>query len=356
MKKLVKMLIIVVIISSFSFKSSAKEVEEYIEDFKNILPDSYIDTLDSTEKMLSFFGPDALLKEGIDAIRDEDGLLSSFFLTALSLALMLSVSSLSSMPSLSVSHRGVGLIASVSLGAGLLPLFVSLSEAISEASAFFSSFIPIATAVSLGSGASLTASAGAVGMGFTLSVVGGTGGMAMITISSLCLALGMISPLGSLECASLLRSLRSLFFRVLGLFTAILVGSLSLQSVLTAAADSAALRSARYVASGMIPIVGTTVAGALSTLVSGMSYVKSVVGVGAVLVIASVFLPPLITLLLYRLAIGIASSVSESLSGSNEPFSSVCSALDMLTTVYSLSALIYIFEIVLFIKGGVSIG
>ena len=353
MKKLLIMLIIVVIVGSFPLEISAKEVEEYIEDFESILPDGYESITDSPEKIISFFGIDGLLSECLEIIGGEDGLIASFFLTALSLAVMISVASLSGAPCLDVTRRGVGLIASVSLGAGLLPLFLSLSEALSEASAFFSSFIPIATAVSLGSGASLTASAGSVGMGVTLSVVGGAGGAAMTAISSLCLALGMLAPLGSTECAALLRSVRSLFFRVLGLFTAIFVGSLSLQSVLTSAADSAALRSARYVASGLIPIVGSTVAGALSTLASGMSYVKSVVGVGAVWVIASVFLPPLLTLLLYRLAVGLASSVSESLSGSSEPFSSVCSALDMLTAVYSLSALVYVFEIVLFMKGGV---
>ena len=191
-------------------------------------------------------------------------------------------------------------------------------------------------------------------MGLSLSLIGGFGGAAMTSLSGFSLSLAMLSPLGSRSAGSLFKSVRSLFLWVLGIVTTLLLGTLSLQSVLASAQDSAAMRGVKYLASGMIPVVGSTVSGALSTLASGMSYVKSIVGIGAVWVLLLTLLPPLIMLLLHRFALTIAVSVTEGLGAESEPFSSLRFSLDSLTAVYALSGVIYVFEIVLFIKSGVN--
>ena len=69
----------------------------------------------------------------------------------------------------------------------------------------------------------------------------------------------------------------------------------------------------------------------------------------------SLVIAPLVTLLLYRLSLklgGLFSSVIAS-DGASSVISSFVGAIDVLIATYSLTALVYIVELVAFLKGGV---
>ena len=135
------------------------------------------------------------------------------------------------------------------------------------------------------------------------------------------------------------------------------MGAISLQTVVSSAADSARMRAAKYAASSMIPVVGGTVAGSLATLASGLSYVRGIIGAGAVAVLVSIFLSPLVMLLLYRLAVTLAASVSEMLSVgvAARLYRAYARCFDLVIAVYTASVLLYLFEIILFSVSGVAI-
>ena len=141
------------------------------------------------------------------------------------------------------------------------------------------------------------------------------------------------------------------------MFTALLTAAYSLQTIISSAADSAAMRAAKYAASGMIPVVGGAVSGALSTLTSGLSYVKSVIGAGAVVSVVSIVLSPLVIMLLYRAALSLSSSICSLFSSdvAVKILHAYRAALDSLIAVYALSSCVIIFEIILFMKSGVSV-
>jgi stage III sporulation protein AE len=153
------------------------------------------------------------------------------------------------------------------------------------------------------------------------------------------------------------KNIKGLFNWILGIGTTVLLAAVSMQSIIAGAQDTAYLRAAKYAASGMIPLVGSTVSGALGTLAGGLSYVKSAVGVSAVMMIVTLALAPLVTLLLYRLAFSLSISFLEFMDakGGVRSFSAFRSALDALIAVYSLSAVVYVSEIVVFMKSGVSV-
>jgi stage III sporulation protein AE len=127
--------------------------------------------------------------------------------------------------------------------------------------------------------------------------------------------------------------------------------------MIASASDTAYLRAAKYAASGMIPIVGGTVSSALATLAGGLSYVKSAVGVSAALVIVLTAISPMVALLLYRLAFSFCLSILEFMgsSGGVRVFSAFRTAFDTLISVYAVSAVVYITEIVIFLKCGVEV-
>jgi stage III sporulation protein AE len=117
------------------------------------------------------------------------------------------------------------------------------------------------------------------------------------------------------------------------------------------------LRAAKYALSGTVPIVGSTVSGALSTLFGSLSEARAVVGVGAIAVVFFLAASPLVLMLLYRLALSVATWIFEFLgeAGIGSHFLAFRSALDTLISLYALSSVVYILEIVIFIKGGVSV-
>jgi stage III sporulation protein AE len=166
-----------------------------------------------------------------------------------------------------------------------------------------------------------------------------------------------MSSLGNRSALTVGKGIRSLFFWAIGIFTTIITAVFSLQTLISSAADSAAMRSAKYMASGLIPVVGATVSGALSTLAAGISYAKGIIGAGAIIAILSIISAPLVTLLGYRLALSVASMVAELVSSTTAVriFTAYRFSLDTLTAVYALSSIIYILEIILFAKVGVAL-
>ena len=101
-------------------------------------------------------------------------------------------------------------------------------------------------------------------------------------------------------------------------------------------------------------MVGGTVSGAMATLATGLSYVKSVVGAGALAVLLSMLLSPFIILLLYRTAVSVAAGLSSYLGIKRAEglLSSVRGAFDLYLAVYSITSVLFIFEIVLFMMSG----
>ena len=74
-----------------------------------------------------------------------------------------------------------------------------------------------------------------------------------------------------------------------------------------------------------------------------------------VMAILAVALSPLVMLLLYRLALGAANLVSGVLGGGVSCISGISDALDALISTYVMTMIIYIFDIITIVIGGVSI-
>ncbi len=355
MKKLVFLLTIIVILPFFSLSCSASDrVDEYISDFGNSLPEGY-EQLAEPNGLIDAASPKSLLSYLILSISGERGEVVSFFFILLGTVALISCASLCHEKLSNQVQSVVGVICSLMIFSGLRPLIDSVSDGITKISSFFASLIPIVLGVTALGGGTATASAQAVGMYTALSSVGGLGGEIFLALSSFGLAMSLLSAFGNEGIAAVLRGLRGLFGWVSGLFTALVTAAFSLQTIVASSIDSASMRAIRYAASGLIPVVGSTVSGAISTLASGLSYAKGVIGGGAILVIVYMALSPLVMLLIYRLALSLACIFSD-FSGAavaSRILTSYRFALDMTVTVYALSALIYLFEIIIFTVIGV---
>ena len=113
MIKVCKMLIIVVIIAVFPFVSAAKEPEEYIEEFENIVPKEAEKIIDGEKDLSASVGFRALVCEAVAVLDGGRGELFSFLALLFGSAILLSLSSAYEGVLSDVAEAGVGAVVSL---------------------------------------------------------------------------------------------------------------------------------------------------------------------------------------------------------------------------------------------------
>ena len=93
----------------------------------------------------------------------------------------------------------------------------------------------------------------------------------------------------------------------MSIFTTIL----TMQSVITASADSAGTKATRFAISSFVPLVGGALSEAYQTVRSCMDMLKSGVGVFAILATGIIYLPAITSCVLWLVAINIAVALAE---------------------------------------------
>ena len=328
------------------------EVDDIIGDFMEAVPEGApkIDKMSDASEAVSI---KRILSGIVDTLKGNAGELSRLLLSLFGIILMSSLASLWEGELALLASRSVGAVSSVMLFDSLVFLLKGAGESLGQINSFFGAVIPVTVAVNSMGVSPTTSSTQAIGMGLTLSVY------SFITsevMTALVLAVFISSAASGIDpiFGRISRGIKSLLITMLGILSVLIGATFSLQSAISAAADSAILRGARYAISSSVPIVGGAVSGALGVAIGGVSYARGIVGAGAIAVILSLVISPLILLFAYRLCLkagGALAGICAS-SGCEGIFSSFVGSLDTLIAVYSLSAVVYIAELASFLKGG----
>ena len=333
----------------------AESQGEIWQDFTELLGED--ETL-GEEEVIEEAGVGFILSEVVSAILSQKGKIFNFCLLVFSLVLIVCAAEsteLFSGSDLSPHvNSGVSAVVSVMLFSALYPFVISVKETLEGLSGFFSGLIPILTGISASSGSVNSAAAHAANMNIIFALVSGVLTAVLLPIAMLMFMLSVSDSLSVGNNTSLAKGIRGLFLWILGIVTAIIMGGVSMQSLISSASDSAYMRAARYASSGLIPVVGSTVSGALGALVGGLSYVKDAVGIGSVAFILTTALAPLFVLLFYRLILSLGVLFMNFVGASAGAFSAIILALDAVIAVFASAILVYVFEMVIFMKYGVA--
>ena len=193
----------------------------------------------------------------------------------------------------------------------------SLCRQIEEVSGFFErinalvySMIPVFGAIYVSGGSVATATATSGSMYLFLAISESFCANTIVPISSICTAIALSRSLSpTIELQSIGNAIKKCYTFALGLIMSLLLLLLATQTTLAAAADSIGGRAAKMLTASMIPVVGGSVSETLRAAAAGVEYIKTVTGVGGVVFIVILLLPTLVSLLLGRLALLIASAV-----------------------------------------------
>lgn len=338
-----------------------EDAEKIIERLKEVIPEGYgVEITDSGD--LNGVGIEAILEQIVAAFRGEIGPISAFFMLSFGLAVLIGAARfvfLSGEDKISrATEIGVCTVASVSLFSPLYTICIAVRDTLVTIVDFVSSMLPIMTLVSASEGAEQSASMQAVGLNFTLLLLEKLAVELLMPVSFALFTLCFVSSFASGGIASVIKGIKNAYMWGVGVISAVLAAVVTMQGVVASARDTALLRAARYAAGSMIPVVGNTVASALSTLGGGLALIKSTVGVSSVVVILLVSISPLLYMICYRAALSLGVlflEFSES-EGGVRCFSAFRSALDSVIAVYSAASLVVLIQFAVFLFGGVRAG
>lgn len=330
-------------------ESIDKRLEDIFSDFKDFVPDGVptdIDDLAGTvgiKEVIDYIT--SLLHDGTGAVRD--------FCLFIGIALLFCLAEILSddMGESAASVRsGVALVLSVPMLHTAGELIASVGRSIADGAEFFGEIIPILSSVAaLGTGG-LTAGCATATMSFSLSFVSEILVKNLFPAAALIFVASMLSGIDTGQgISSLAKGIRGWFNFLIGLTSLLIAATLGAQTLITASRDSLAIRGAKYAISGMIPVVGGTVSGALTMLISGVKLLSGSIGVISVAALLSFMGAPLIKLLFYKLCLG-ACVILTSFSGASfgeRFFNSLKGAVDCLIAVLTSSLMVFILEIII---------
>lgn len=325
-------------------------ISELWERFVAILPDGFSSFSDPGS--ISSLGPDALLRELAACAGGGGGEVFSFFVLLCGAVLLGSTVRLLGAEMRSAASGAVSAVLSLLIFGALYPLFLSVSASLSLVGEFFGAAAPVLLSYLVLVGGGVTAASSAAGLNATVWLLGGISKNFLLPMTAAVFATSAVSSSFGGAAAGISGSIKKIFGRAAGIVGAAVSALFALQTYISSASDGAAMRAARYAASSLIPTVGGAVSGALTTLVGGLSAVGRVIGASSVAVLVTMALSPLVMLLLYRLAFYLASLVGELAGAPSSVVTAFSSALDTLITVYVMTTLVYIFEVILLVSGG----
>lgn len=229
------------------------------------------------------------------------------------------------------------LFAAVLAGAAVIvgDMWQSISAAVSAIkgiAVFMLGFVPSFAAVTALSGQTATSASMSALLLFAAEGISAFASFMILPLMggylSLCLS-ESVSPL--IQGAAISEALKKLSNWGMSLITVLFTGILGIQTAINSTADSLGIKTAKFIVGTSVPVAGTALSEAASTIYSSMSLLKSTVGMYGVVALLVIMLPILCELLIWRLTLNVCLAVSNMLE--IPKFSGLIKAVDTVISV-----------------------
>lgn len=239
-------------------------------------------------------------------------------------------------------------------------LFLQLTEdagaVFFEVKNFIVSFLPVFAGISFASGEMITST---VYTGFFLICV--------VTVANFCInyiipSLNIFLAIGITDCTTSVIKLKPVcdfYSKIIKMLmtaaVSIICFVLSLQTTITQSQDTMAVKTGKMIVSSAVPIIGSTLQGAVTSVYASMGVLKGFCGIAGIAVILNIFLPLMINLAVHWMAYFMLNIIAQVLENDMaadmllvqkevvEILLSV-SVLFMVLLLFSISIMIKIFE------------
>lgn len=177
----------------------------------------------------------------------------------------------------------------------------------------------------------------------------------LMPVISVCMAMNIIdavNPTFSLSSVTgLMKKMTALF---LGFGMTVFTGLLSIQSIVGASADTLGVKAAKFVVSNFVPVVGSAVADAYSTMRSGLGLLRGAAGAFGIIALCVTLLPPVLETLCLYLAMTAGEAAAE-MFGVKELgtfFKGAASVLSLTAAVLACFGVMFVISTVILMAAG----
>ncbi len=246
------------------------------------------------------------------------------------------------------------LIVAVTVLTSAVSLIKVAGTALKGTGTFMLSFIPVFAGLITLSGKATTA---AVSSGLIIGaaeIMVQASAFVIVPLMSAYLGVGVassVSPL--LEGSGINETVKKVAMWVLTFIFTIFIGFLSLQTTITASADTLSSRTVKFMVSSFVPVAGSALGEALTTVTGSLSLIKNTFGIYAVIAVCLTLLPIVIELVLWRIVILLSSGIAGvfSLPVAPKILKSVDSVFGVLLGIILFTAALFVISLAVLVGG-----
>lgn len=206
----------------------------------------------------------------------------------------------------------VSAVSSVVISLYLTEIIAASETAFTTASDFMLTYIPVLAGVAAVGGHTASAAVYSSAAITAIQILSRLITTIVIPLAS-CIV-GVTAACGldpDLKLDRLCEGLKKLIVWGLGLIMTLFLGILSIQSIITASADNAAMKTLKFAVSASVPIVGGAVSDALTTVSGSIAVLRSGIGGFGIAAGACMLLPPVVSAVSYKFLFFAAGVVSD---------------------------------------------
>lgn len=217
--------------------------------------------------------------------------------------------------SLQANHSMNLLCVSVVASVMIIPVSSLITDVVSTVntvSVFMGIFIPIFAGLLIACLKSGTAAAYSSIMFFTCEAISYCSKAFVLPFANCFAALSVAGGIsGNIRLNGVIKILKKASFVILTASMSVFIAVLSIQSVVNNTADNVATKTAKFLISSFVPIIGSSVSEALGSLKGCVSLLKSSAGIYAVIAILIMFIPLIIKIISFKLILTFCADFSE---------------------------------------------
>lgn len=274
---------------------------------------------------------------------------ASLMLGAILLCALLTGLKNDSNSAIELSFQGFSAVICMSLILSPIALLISdCSELLNSLAVFMNSLIPVFAGILIAAAKTGTALGFQSAVFIATQCVSFIGTYIVTPLSSSFLALSAAGGIsGEKRLLSVSEMLKKCSVWVMSMAMTVYMSVFSIKNIITVNADNAGVKTARFLVSSIIPVVGASVNEALSSMKGCVSVLCRSFGIYAVIIMLCIAAPVLVRLIVWRAVVWCCSALSEMLGTESVTvlLKSASSAIMILTAAVICSSIMFIFSV-----------
>ena len=315
MKRICLLIIALIIVFSFPLNCNADDGFESVydivpDDIKDVFSESQYE-IESIQDVINIISNDGIFSLVKIALSDYTLPLKTIMLLLILSVLSCTLQIIIEKPETKKMEQIIfSLILCILIAEPLKNIIFSVTECLNSSGIFMFSFLPIFASFLVTSNPATAAITYTSTIYFFTELTVFISKSVLTPISTCLFTMSIVSSVSDGIFDNLLGGIKKLIIWTLGFVTTIFTAITSVQSIITSAADSVAIRTGKFIIGSSVPVVGGYVSEVMNTVIGSVSIMRSGIGLFAIIVMIIMFLPVILELLLWKIGLKLCQLIT----------------------------------------------